>query len=119
MTTSMPASAQRARILAAWTSEPPASMSTRSRHARTWTRRRPASAAMAAMSATLAGARPFTRRTSVARPVHGMVGAEGLAGDHRCVAPRALGGGSVVRGADGRSLLLVVLLLDVHLPHVV
>src|SRR6478736_1828136 len=120
MTTSSPASAQRERILAAWTSEPPASMSTRSRQASTWIRRRSASAASAAMSATLAVMPPFTGAASAAGPVDGVVGAEGIAGDDRRAAAGALVADRLVVGrADGRGLLLVVLLLAVHLPHVV
>ncbi len=45
-TTSMPASAQSRATVAAWTSEPPASTSSRSRQASMWMRRRPAAAAM-------------------------------------------------------------------------
>ena len=45
MVTSMPASAHNRATVAAWSSDPPASTSARSRQARTWTRRSPASAA--------------------------------------------------------------------------
>ena len=39
--TSTPALAQMAEMVDAWTSDPPASASARSRHARRWTRRKP------------------------------------------------------------------------------
>src|SRR3954470_19408888 len=87
-------------------------MSTRSRQASTWIFSSRASPASAAMSATLAVVRPLTPGASAAGPVHGMVRAEGVAGDHRGVAAGATRTG-------GRRRLLVVLLLDVDLPHVI
>src|SRR5690606_23361094 len=76
------------------------------------TRWRRASSASAAMSETLAPLAPVTM-ASVARSVDGVVGSEGVAGDHRGVAPGA------ALAAPGGCLLLVVLLLDVDLPDVV
>ena len=78
----MPASAHSDAMFAAWTSEPPASGSSRSRHASMLTRSRPASAAMSpslATSAVVVGspARAFGRALSTG-PDHsrGIVGRE-------------------------------------------
>src|SRR5918999_781174 len=51
----MPASAQRRATVEAWTSEPPASTSSRTRHDIRWMRRSPAEAAMSPSLATVPG----------------------------------------------------------------